>query len=373
MKKIYFIALLLLASTTSCNFISQWGKSKADFPCVEVAASLETTPMDTPGDSADDPAIWVHPTDASKSLIITTNKKAGLVVYDLQGHEKQFISDGRVNNVDTRYGFPLGDKKVDIVAASNLSYNAISIYAVDPDSGILYNVAARTIISKLDEVYGFCLYRSVSTGVFYAFMNSKNGETEQWELFATPENAIDARLIRSFDVGLQVEGCVADDEHGYLYIGEETFGIWKYFADPEISQERKLVADTTAPYMSRDIEGLTIYYAADGKGYLLVSIQGLNTYAVYERNGRNEFVGCFSIADGETTDGVNDTDGIGVINLALGENFPFGFFIAQDGRNTENGRDTTQNFKIVPWQLIANAFDEKLMMDNTFDIRKLHN
>ena len=54
-----------------------------------VPALVETTPVKTQGDAADDPAIWVHPIDAQKSLILGTNKKRGLYVYNLEGEEVQ--------------------------------------------------------------------------------------------------------------------------------------------------------------------------------------------------------------------------------------------------------------------------------------------
>lgn len=53
-------------------------------------------------DAADDPAIWVNPVDASKSLILGTDKQAGLYVYDLAGKPSQFLPVGRINNVDVR-------------------------------------------------------------------------------------------------------------------------------------------------------------------------------------------------------------------------------------------------------------------------------
>ncbi len=364
--KAFSLIFATLLMMSSCTQITQWGKSKADYPCVSTVPTIETDEMDTSGDSADDPAIWVNPDDPGKSLIIGTNKKAGLVVYDLKGHEKQFIPIGRVNNVDCRYDFPLGDKTVDIVAASNRSFNSISIFMVDRDSLILKDISARTIPSKLDEVYGFCLYKSAVSGKFYAFINSKNGDVEQWELLAASNQTIDAELVRTFKVGLQTEGCVADDELGYFYIGEETFGIWKYFAEPNYPMDRKLVADTTEPYLAQDIEGLTIYYAEKGKGYLIASVQGLNTYAIYERSGKNKFVGCFNISESAGIDGAEETDGIDVINLALDARFPNGFFIAQDGYNQYDGKDTTQNFKIVPWENIAKAFAKPLLIDNRY-------
>lgn len=327
--------------------------------------------VDTDGDSADDPAIWIHPNELSKSRIIGTNKKGGLIVYDLQGKQQQLYPVGRVNNVDVRYGFPLSDKKVDIVAASNSSFNAISIYSIDPDSGTLEDISARTISSSLD-VYGFCLYKSSQSGKFYAFVNSKSGDVEQWELYPTSENKIDAALVRAFKVGEQSEGCVADDEFGYLYIGEETYGIWKYFAEPDQSNDRKLIADTTNKHIKADIEGLTIYHGKNGAGYLLASIQGLNTYAVFERGGKNKFLGCFNIQDGAAADGVEDTDGIDVINLGLNTTFPNGFFIAQDGYNNDGNANVNQNFKLVAWENIATSFSPPLQIDNTFNFRELN-
>ena len=37
-------------------------------------------------DEKDDPAIWVHPTDKSQSLVIGNDKKGSLEVYDLDGN-----------------------------------------------------------------------------------------------------------------------------------------------------------------------------------------------------------------------------------------------------------------------------------------------
>src|SRR5687767_14304370 len=45
----------------------------------------QTEPMQHAGDSADDPAIWLHPTKPELSLILGTDKQGGLVVYDMDG------------------------------------------------------------------------------------------------------------------------------------------------------------------------------------------------------------------------------------------------------------------------------------------------
>ena len=40
----------------------------------QVIATMETEPVASSDDTADDPCIWVHPTDPSLSLIIGTDK-----------------------------------------------------------------------------------------------------------------------------------------------------------------------------------------------------------------------------------------------------------------------------------------------------------
>ena len=45
--------------------------------------------------AADDPAIWVHQADPAKSRILGTNKKQGMLVYDLQGRQTQLLAAGR--------------------------------------------------------------------------------------------------------------------------------------------------------------------------------------------------------------------------------------------------------------------------------------
>jgi hypothetical protein len=42
------------------------------------------------GGNADDPAIWIHPTDPARSVVIGTDKDAGVYVWNMDGtNEKQ--------------------------------------------------------------------------------------------------------------------------------------------------------------------------------------------------------------------------------------------------------------------------------------------
>lgn len=312
-----------------------------------VMATVETDPVPNGGDAADDPAIWVNPNDPTQSVIIGTDKRGGLAVYDLNGKQIQYAPDGQMDNVDLRDGFKLGGQTVTIVTASNRKDNSIAIYKINPQSRTLENVAARQIKHGL-TVYGMCMYRSAKTGKIYYFGTSKSGEVEQWELFES-NNKVDAKKVRNLKLGSVVEGCVADDELGHLYVSEEAVGIWKFGAEPEAGSDHTQVAKVGDGHLFADVEGLAIAYGKDGAGYLMVSSQGNHTYVVYRREGNNEFIKKFRIGAGEGVDGCEETDGIDVTTANLGPAFPHGVFVVQDGFNDKGN----QNFKLVPLQTIV--------------------
>ncbi len=316
---------------------------------------------DTDEDAADDPAIWINFTNPSKSLIVGTNKKAGLNLYNLKGEEVFFIPEGLVNNVDVRYGFDLNGKKVDFAGASNRTTNSFCLHVIDGENQELIPVHAREIISGVDEVYGFCLYHDKTEDTYYAFVNGKNGQIEQWSLFAGMNDKIDAELVRTLNVDSQPEGMVADDETGTLYVGEEGRGVWKFRANPDQGDEKVFIPMSSEdnPAIEYDVEGLALLYLPEGKGYLLVSSQGNNSYAVFERNGTNEYLTSFSIEDGEI-DGAEETDGIDITHYGFNDDFPAGFFIVQDGFNFEGDQLSSQNFKLVDTREVAYLIDPQM-------------
>jgi len=333
----------------------------------EVTAIVETQPVPSSGDAADDAAIWIHPLNTSESFIVGTDKKSGLLVYNLAGEEIQYLPDGKLNNVDLRYNFPLGGQQVALVSASNRTDDSIAIYKVNATTRQLENVAARKINTGTN-IYGLCMYRSARTGEYYVFVTFESGKVEQWRVFDAGNGKVDGELVRSFEVGSQSEGCVADDQFPNLYIAEESTGIWKYGAEPGDGEARTLVDSTgSGGHLVPDVEGLSIYYTSAGTGYLIASSQGNNTFIVYQREEGNEYVMTFEIVDSAGIDRVSVTDGIDVTNFPLGTSIPQGAFIAQDGNNgAEN-----QNFKLVTWQMIANAANPSLSIDTSWDPRQV--
>lgn len=307
-----------------------------------VTASVETAPVSHSGDAADDPAIWVHPTDPAKSVVVATDKKGALEVYDMTGARIQHIAGDYGNNVDLRGNIVVSAD--DEAADGN---GAMHVYRIDPATRQLKRL--RDIPTEV-TAHGICLYTSPASGKLYAFPNSTSGRVEQWEI-AVDGDAVTATSVRLWDAGSAVEGCYADETTGKLYLGEEDVGVWVYGAEPTSGTGRTRLDSTgSGGHITADTEGIT---AAGNRIY--VSSQGSNDFTVYDRSTR-AYLGRFAVQGGTAADDCEDTDGIDATAANLGPAFPQGVFICQDGSNGAPGTSGNQNFKFVPLQRITAQF-----------------
>jgi 3-phytase len=350
-----WIALVVL-SNSACSEREKDSPHEPADAAFDVAARAETTPSE--GDP-DDTAIWVDPEDPSKSLIVGTDKSGGITLYELDGTLRQDLRDGVMNNVDLRNGVDLGgDWGIGtLIATSNRTDDTIDLYTLDPNMRMLVRLAA--VPSDIGEPYGLCSYRSPVDGRVYVLIDDKLGAVAQYELLPGPT----LMHRRTVMLGGQLEGCVADDELARLYVGEEDLGIWRLDAEPDADDEAILIHDLMDSHLTADVEGLTIYYAADGAGYLIASSQGSSTYVIFERGGENAYLTSFRIVEG-SVDAAVESDGIEVTNLALGPMWPNGLFIAHDDHN----EGFTRNFKLVDWGDLAAAADVELLVDPDFRV-----
>jgi 3-phytase len=207
------------------------------------------------------------------------------------------------------------------------------------------------------------------------------------------------------DEDLQFEGLVVDTEEGVLYAAQEVVGIWRvdlddeqpavvtvpeefllektldfgapFFAVP--NEDGEFSCESSAPeappsgtiagpgalgvggeHLAADVEGLAIYDAGDGEGYLVASSQGDNTFHIFDREDVTAHLGTFSV------EGAGETDGHELISLPLGPQFPQGALIIQNGGATPpadtsaiNGfeYDGSGNFVFIAWEDVAELFD----------------
>jgi 3-phytase len=318
-----------------------------------VTPTVQTPPSYGEKDAADDPAIWVHPRDPALSLVIGTNKKdpGGLQVFDLHGRERQFLRSGELNNVDLRDDFPFVSGPGTLVAATDRTRDAVAVFRIHPRARTLEQLG--TLPTGLREVYGLCLYRSPRTGAFHVFVSTEQGQVRQYELTST-RRRLSMDAVRSFDLGGKGEGCAADDEHGQLYLTREQRGLLRLAAEPDEGGDPVIVdeAGVDGENLVPDVEGVAIYDAGEGQGYVVVSSQGNSTFAVYRRGGSHEYLGSFAVRGGSGIDGASQTDGIAVTSSPLDDRFPAGLLVVHD---QDNHDADTSNFKFVDWGDVARS------------------
>ncbi len=319
-----------------------------------VTAHAETDNVPHSGDAADDPAIWVDPSDPARPVVIGTDKEGGLGVYDLSGRELQYLDHFGAENVDLRAGVPFDGRTITLVATTNPADDDIVLLELDTKSRTLAEIPGGRIGSPI-RVGGTCLYRSARTGALSVFVVGEDDEAyvaEQFELFESAPGALSSRLARTLLIGSESEGCVADDETGALYVSEESVGVWWYPAEADDATARRLVDSIRdGGHLVGDIEGLALAHGPAGAGFLVVSCQGSNDFAVYGRGGDNAFVGLFRVGAGDSTDEVTHTDGIEISTAALPAPFDAGMLVVQDDRDDRGN----QNFKLVPWSRVKSA------------------
>jgi len=390
-------------------FAVDFDTTPAILPAVETPFTVdeEDGEADLLGDS-DDPAIWVNPNDADESLVIGTLKDGGLAVFNLEGEVVQTVlpaafGEIRYNNVDLLYDVdipafaPGGVFSSDIAVVSDRENDTLAIFSINESTGELVDITGPNLsdpsfsIFGVDDgeatAYGLATYRSPVDDKLYAFVTQADGnQVAQLEL--TPqigpadESFIDAEVVRVIDLPVptddpedsQSEGIVADQELGQMYVAlENEVGILKFSAEPDGGNDFEVIQSIDEEFLVPDIEGLSIYYSDNGTGYLIANSQGDSSYAVFTREGNNEYLGSFVVGDAADIDQVNESDGLDVVNVPVGDAFPNGLLVLQDGANDpqnvveddEELENNSTNFKFVDWAEVAASFDFPLDVDTT--------
>ena len=321
--------------------IAQTPDAPASIPAVP--ARVQTELVVSEGDAADDPAIWQHPTEPGKSRVLATDKKFGLLVYDLDGKQLQALPSGDINNIDIRTGFSWQGKTVDVAVAGNRSFNSLTVYSIARDSGLVTELGNLPV--AMTEIYGLCLY-SPRAGEIHAIPNDKDGRFLQYRL-ASNNGKLALELLREFSLTSQPEGCVADDRNQQLYVGEEDVAVWTLAANADAATTMTEVIRAGAG-IEADIEGIGIWQNTE-RSYLVISSQGDDSYVVLDAKppfaSRGRFRVGINVEAG--IDGVSETDGLEVSAGNFGGAFSEGLLVLQDGRKRlPQGK---QNFKYVAW------------------------
>jgi 3-phytase len=339
------VSLLSLAML-SCSVVNKTSPRLS----VKLDPYLETEQVP---DDPDDPAIWIHPADHAQSIIVATNKVerpgGSLVVYDLNGKIIQTIGNlDRPNNVDIEQGIQLGEEKLDVAIVTEREARALRIYAIDAKTRTLRE---RAIVPVFDgeqgdhgAPMGLSIYKRAD-GTAFIIVGRKSGPTEgylwQYRMLAGAKLEL-VRKFGKFSGKGEIEAIVADDALGYVYYADETTGIRKYHADPDVLQAEQQLSIFGQSGYSGDREGLAIYATSDRTGYLISTdqVQGKSHYFLYPREGgpagpHNHPL--LAILDGPA----DSTDGIDATSVPLTQALPLGILVAMNS--------TPRNFLVFRW------------------------
>ena len=133
----------------------------------------------------DDPAIWIHPSDPSKSLILGTDKTesvGGVYVFGLDGALRQSLTPlDRPNNIDVEYGFAAAGGSTDIAVVTERMQHRLRVFAIPADGGPLTDLAPAGLsvlageTGDASEPMGIALYKRPRDGAVFAIVAPKTG------------------------------------------------------------------------------------------------------------------------------------------------------------------------------------------------------
>ena len=347
MKKLYLLALTLGLLTLSCS------DKLAPLQKDALPPTVVTQPL--PHDT-DDPAIWIHPTDATKSVIVGTDKDTdgGLYMYDLKGTIlKKSISLKRPNNVDIAYGLKIGASTIDIAVTTERETNKIRIFSM-PNFEPIDNGGIDVFVGETErDPMGIALYTRPSDGAIFAIVGRKFGPSGtylwQYELKDSGNGNVGAELVRkfgNFSGKKEIEAIAVDNELGFVYCSDENIGIRKYYADPAKNDNTELALFGQKDFKS-DHEGIAIYKSSATTGYILVSNQQANTFVVFAREGTNGNPNQH-LKLAEVSTSTIECDGADATSVNLGTQFPKGMLVAMSNGMT---------FHYYNWEVIQKIID----------------
>ena len=367
-------------------------------PVAQTQSFVDDSAASPANADADDPAIWVHPHDPSRSVVLGTLKEGGLAAFDLDARTLQLVAapaaptpgaaPGRFNNVDV-----VGD----LAVVSDRGRDRIRVYRIDPAGAaagghVLRDVtdpaAAPVFATSESEVdgqrtaYGLAAGRDPRTGVRWVAVTRRH-ETRValLKLADRPDGTVGTVPLATVDLpssfrlpdgttwspceepgeGPQLEGSVFDGR--VLYTAQEDVGIWRIpltsagFGRPELvdrvrsygvpqrwnAATEECVPDGADPgfggrWLEADAEGLAV---ADGT--LFASSQGDSRFVVYGRRTRD-----LRIVAGHGTDSVEHSDGSAITTTPLGRRYPHGLLVVHDGERRPSAGDLpTTGFAFV--------------------------
>ncbi|MBK8818194.1 MAG: phytase [Saprospiraceae bacterium] len=343
------LAKIMVSALLCCSLFMSCTVQKISKFAIKPVITTERVATDS-----DDPAIWVHPTDPSKSLIIGTDKggdtgEGGLYVFDLSGKidRKKTVVLSRPNNVDIAYGLMVNGRKTDIAVAAERNTNSIRVFSLPEMKSLDGGGIPVFADSPQKSPMGVALFTHKS-GDIYAIVGRKTGPVTgylyQYKLTVDDNGQVSGSLVRKFGQfsgKKEIEAIVVDNELGYVYCSDEGVGVRKYYAHPDSSDIELALFATKG--VRQDHEGLSIYKANEGTGYILLSDQQANAFQIFPRQGTVDNPHDHPLIKKIFTSTM-ESDGSDISNVSFNTTFNNGLFVAMS---------TDGTFQFYRWEDLA--------------------
>lgn len=306
---------------------------------VHVAPVLASDPV---GTDADDPAVWVHPTQPELSLVFGTDKvkapNGGLVTFTLDGKTFDRVSNlDRPNNVDVEYGLKMADGTWDIVVVTERLQHRLRIYRINPDTRKLADITGDTQLNlaasgDASEPMGIGLFKNPNSHEISTVVSPKTGPSKgylgEFRLVVNAQNKVDVKLARRFGEysgKKEIESVYVDDAAGMVYYSDETVGTRRYDLT---TGDAPSIFNTTG--FAGDHEGIAQWRINSKTNYLVCTdqIPENSVFRIFSMALSPQLVAEFVGASDET-------DGIEICAKPLGPKFPEGLMVAMHSKGKQ--------------------------------------
>ena len=312
-----------------------------------IFADNETPPINTQGDAADDPAIWINHENLYESIIFGTDKRSGIYAYSIKGDQLTYKSFGHINNIDLRdignYLFLAGTKR-DSKEILFWKFTKNDIF-----QKLSNNEFPDPISSAISEqdIYGLCM-GYVDNELLVFVTEDMGPNVQMWSILQD-----ELSLKHTFSNNGESEGCVVDDFNKKIFISEEDKkGVLRSFDLGSNAFLHPFVVDSREGNIWGDPEGVSIYKTSKDEGYIILSSQGDSKFNIYNRKYPHNYLGSFRVVGSATIDGISETDGLDAVSVSIPDLYPKGFLVVQDGYNTDKTTALNQNFKFISFDKI---------------------
>lgn len=304
----------------------------AAVPTRDIVPTVET---ESASFDVDDPAIWVHPRDAAKSLIVGTVKQprpnGGLLVYSLDGKIVESVPDlDRPNNVDV-----LGD----LCVVTERLQRQLRVYRVSPDAPHLRLLGTVPVFEgeqgEAGAPMGIALYQRAKDKAIFAMVSRKAGPSGSylWQYrLDISANSVKGEKVRAFGAFAgtsEIESVAVDNERSLVYYSDEDCCVHVYRADPAAKDAASEVARIATTGFQANHEGIAI---AGNYVYVTDQLNPRSEYHVFDRKTGKEVAVWRGMAE--------STDGLDGIARPMGPRFPRGFLVAMN--------NAKRNFQLYP-------------------------